>query len=75
MRPDHQRLDWPFAYQPENGGYKKGRIRSVNVCHLSDDEAGQGHPGDGADQLHGGAVVDVAVSHCELLGLGFVFVH
>ena len=75
MRPDHQRLDWPFAYQPENGGYKKGRIRSVNVCHLSDDEAGQSHPGDGADQLHRGAVVDVAVSHCELLGLVLIVVN
>ena len=47
---------------------KKRRIRSVK-SYLSDDEAGQSHPSDGADQLHGGAVVDVAVPHLEVFAL------
>ena len=44
-------------------------------AHLSDDQPGQGHARDGAHQLHRGPVVDVAVPHGELLGLGFVFAH
>ena len=45
------------------------------LVHLPDDQPGQGHPGDGADQLHRRTVVDVAVPHCELFRLGFVLVH
>ena len=45
------------------------------LVHLPDDEAGQRHPGDGAHQLDGGAVVDVAVADRELLALGLVLVH
>jgi len=45
------------------------------LVHLPDDEPGQCHAGDGADQLDGSAVVDVAVSNRELLTLGFVVVH
>ena len=46
-------------------GIKDGHL----LVHLADDEPGQGHPRDGAHQLHRGPVVDVAVTHSELLRL------
>ena len=45
------------------------------LVHLPDDEPGKSHAGDGADELDGSAVVDVAVSNRELLALGLVVVH
>ena len=44
------------------------------LVHLADDEPGEGHARDGADELDGGAVVDVAVAHGEFLALGLVVV-
>jgi len=38
-------------------------------------QSGQGHSGDGADELHGGAVVDVAVFHRKLLTLTLIVIH
>ena len=46
-----------------------------SLSHLPDDQPGQGHASDGADQLDSGPVVDVAVLHCELLGLGLIVVN
>ena len=45
------------------------------LVHLPDDQPGQGHARDGADQLDRRPVVDVAVSHRKLLGLILVLVH
>lgn len=44
------------------------------LVHLADDESGQGHARDGADELDGVAVVDVAVADSELFALGLVVV-
>ena len=66
----------PSACQPEvKQILKQFRPLIVVRPYLSDDEPRQGHPSDGADQLHGGAVVDVSIPHCELLGLVLVVVH
>lgn len=45
------------------------------LVHLPDDEARQGHAGDGAHQLHRAPVVNVPVSHRELLRLALVVIH
>ena len=44
------------------------------LVHLPDDEPGKSHAGDGADELDGVAVVDVAVADSELFALGLVVV-
>ena len=45
------------------------------MSHLSDDQPGQSHASDGADQLDCGPVVDVAVLDCELLRLRLIIVN
>ena len=45
------------------------------LVHLADDEAGQGHARDAADQLHAAPVVDVPVPHRELLTLRLIVVN
>ena len=44
------------------------------LVHLPDDQPGQGHPGDGTDELDGGAVMDVSVPDGEFLAFGLVIV-
>ena len=65
----------PSACQPETEHSTLSSLHHLDPPHLPDDEPGQRHPSDGADQLDGGAVVDVAVPHSELLGLVLVVVN
>ena len=46
----------------------------LRLVHFADDEARQGDARNRAHELDGGAVVDEAVAHRELLGLGRVLV-
>ncbi|MPC29307.1 hypothetical protein E2C01_022533 [Portunus trituberculatus] len=45
------------------------------LVHLANDEPGQCHPRHGTHQLHRGAIVDVAVTHAELLTLTLIVIH
>ena len=78
VTPGHQPPGGPSACQPatETKLLNFSPTTSLLISpHLSDDEAGQSHPSDGADQLHGGAVVDVAVPHRELLGFVLIVIN
>ena len=46
-----------------------------SLSHLPDDQPGQGHASDGADQLDSGPVVDVAVPDSELLRFRLILIH
>ena len=45
------------------------------MSYLSDDQPGQSHASDGADQLDCGPVVDVSILDCELLRLRLIIVN
>ena len=74
--PGRQRPDLPFACQPKIISKLKKKCKdNISSPYLSDDQSGQGHAGDWADQLDCGPVVDVAVSNSKLFRLRLILIH